>query len=66
MIILLLITFWDYSYNLDVGFSYDNNVYAYSQPYIDDFQNSVRPYRFPFEAYDDLMTSVDFDILVRN
>jgi hypothetical protein len=66
MIILLLIAFWDYSYNLDVGFDYDNNVYAYSQPYIDDFQNSVRPYRFPFEAYDDLVTSVDFDMLVRN
>ena len=66
MIILLLIAFWDYSYNLDVGFSYDDNVYAYSQPYIDDFLNGVRPYRFPFEAYDDLVTSVDFSMLVRS
>lgn len=66
MIIILLITFWDYSYNLDVGFSYDNNVYAYSQPYIDDFLDGIRPYRFPFEAYDDLVTSVDFALLVRN
>ncbi|MGB7054165.1 MAG: hypothetical protein WBE28_02450 [bacterium] len=66
MIIFFLIAFWDYSYNLDVGFGYDDNVYAYSQPHIDDFLNGVRPYRFPFEAYDDLVTGVDFNLLVRN
>ena len=66
MIVLLLITFWDYSYVLDVDFSYNDNVYAYSQAYIDDFLNQVRPYRFPFEAYDDLVTGVDFRLLVRN
>lgn len=66
MIFLILITFWDYSYNLDLDFNYDNNVYAYSQPYIDDFLNGIRPYRFPFETYDDMVTSIDFKLLVRN
>lgn len=66
MIVILLLAFWDYSYNLDIDFEYDNNVYAYSSQYIDDFLNQVRPYRFPFETYDDLVTSVDFRLLVRN
>ncbi|UCG29705.1 MAG: hypothetical protein JSV53_09400 [candidate division WOR-3 bacterium] len=66
MIIFLLFSFWDYSYDLDVDFNYDNNVYAYSQEYIDDFINGVRQYRFPFETYDDLITSFDFTLLVRN
>lgn len=66
MIALLLISLWDYSYNFDIGLTYDNNVYAYSQSYIDDFMNAVRPYRFPFETYDDMMTSADFALLVRN
>jgi len=66
MIVFLLLAFWDYSYNLDMDFDYDNNVYTYSQEYIDDFLNQVRPYRFPFETYDDLVTSVDFRLLVRN
>ena len=66
MILLLLVSFWDYSYNLDLDFQYDNNVYAYSQPYIDDFLNGIRFYRFPFETYDDMATCVDFRLLVRN
>ncbi|UCF71717.1 MAG: hypothetical protein JSW49_05455 [candidate division WOR-3 bacterium] len=66
MIAILLIAAWDHSYNLDIDFTYDDNVYAYSQSYIDDFLNSVRPYRFPFETYDDLTTSVDFALLLRN
>jgi hypothetical protein len=66
MIVFLLIAFWDYSYNFDIGFGYDDNVYTYSQPYIEDFLNGVRPYRFPFETHDDLVTSLDFSLLVRN
>jgi len=66
MIAILLLAFWDYSYNLDIDFNYDNNVYAYSQRYIDDFLNQIRPYRFPFETYDDLVTSIDFRLLIRN
>ncbi len=66
MIVILLFTFWDYSYNLDIGFSYDDNVYTYSQSYIDDFLNGIRSYRFPFETHDDLVTALDFRLLVRN
>jgi hypothetical protein len=66
MIIFLLITFWDYSYELDVNLAHDDNVYAYSQTYIDDFLDQMRPYRFPFETYDDLVTAVDFRLLMRN
>ena len=66
MFLLLFITFWDYSYNFDLDVTYDDNVYAYSQQYIDDYLNGIRPYRFPFETYDDLVTSFDFALLVRN
>lgn len=66
MIIFLLLTLWDYSYNLDIDFNYDSNIFAYSQSYIDDFLNYVDSYRFPFETYDDLTTSLDFGLLLRN
>lgn len=66
MIFLLLITVWDHSYEVDIDLAYDNNVYAYSQSYIDDFLKGTRAYRFPFETYDDLVTSVDFQLLLRN
>jgi hypothetical protein len=66
MILLFFISIWDYSYTVDIDLTYDDNVYAYSQPYIDDFLSGVRPYRFPFETYDDLVTSLDFALLLRN
>lgn len=66
MIVLLFLTFWDYSYNFDLDLTYDDNVYAYSQQYIDDYLNGIRSYRFPFETYDDLVTSFDFALLVRS
>lgn len=66
MILFILLTIWDYSYDFDVDVTYDNNVYAYSQEYIDDFLNGTYPYRFPFETYDDMVTSFDFSLLLRN
>ncbi len=66
MILFILFTLWDYSYNFDVDVTYDNNIYAYSQEYIDEFLDGIRPYRFPFDTYDDVITSFDFALLVRN
>lgn len=66
MMIFLLFALWDYSYNLNIDFNYDDNIFAYSQSHIDDFLNHVQPYRFPFEAHDDLITSLDFGLLLRN
>jgi hypothetical protein len=66
MVLLLFVTFWDYSYDFDLDFTYDDNIYAYSQQYIDDYLSGIRSYRFPFETYDDLVTSFDFALLVRN
>jgi hypothetical protein len=66
MILLTLLALWDYSYTFDVDVAYDNNVYAYSREYIDEFLNGVRSYRFPFETYDDMVTSYDFALLLRN
>lgn len=66
MILFILISLWDYSYNFDVDATYDNNIYAYSQEYIDEFLNGVRSYRFPFETYDDMITSFDLALLLRN
>lgn len=65
-VIILFCALWDYSYNCTVTFTYDNNIFAYSQEYIDDFMNQVRPYRFPFETYDDLYTEPDIDFRIRN
>lgn len=66
MILFILISLWDYSYNFDVDVTYDNNVYAYSQEYIDEFLDGIRAYRFPFETYDDMITSFDLALLLRN
>jgi hypothetical protein len=64
--ILYFIALWDYSYDCSINFTYDNNIFNYSQNYIDDFMGQIRPYRFPFETYDDFCTGVAMDILIRN
>jgi hypothetical protein len=65
-IIILLIAVWDYSYNFATDVTYDNNIFSYSSEYIDDFMNQVGPYRFPFETYDDLITSGKLNLFLRN
>ena len=66
MIVLLLVAIWDHSYEADIDLGYDDNIYAYSPSYIDDFLNGVNAYRFPFETYDDLVTSIDLRLRLRN
>jgi hypothetical protein len=68
MILLLatIISFWDCSYNIATEFTYDNNLFNYSAEYINDFMEQLRPYRFPFETYDDLRTSTHLSLLIRN
>ncbi|KPK71712.1 hypothetical protein AMJ87_06930 [candidate division WOR_3 bacterium SM23_60] len=66
MLFLFFVSLWDYSYDAVIDCAYDNNVYAYSNDYLDDFTNNVRAYRFPFETYDDMRTSTRLDLLVRN
>ena len=66
MILLFLLAAWDYSYDFGVTANYDNNIYAYSDEYIDDFLNAVNAYRFPFETHDDLITSADLVLRFRN
>lgn len=65
-IILLLFAFWDYSYVAESDISYNNNVFNYSSSYIAEFMDQIRPYRFPFETYDDLITSVKLHLRIRN
>ncbi len=65
-LLILLIAVWDYSYRFTTDFIYDNNVFSYSDQYIDDFVNSVRPYRFPFETYDDLIVGSNLQLYLRN
>lgn len=65
-IIIFLIAVWDYSYNFATDATYDNNIFSYSSEYIDDFMNQVSPYRFPFETYDDLITSGKLNLFLRN
>jgi hypothetical protein len=66
MVLLFLIGLWDYSYDAVIDVAYDNNVYAYSRDYLDDFTNNVRAYRFPFETYDDMRTHAALALLIRN
>lgn len=65
-LLILLIAVWDYSYRFTTDFIYDNNVFSYSDQYIDEFVNSVRPYRFPFETYDDLIVGSNLQLYLRN
>ena len=65
-LLILFISVWDYSYDVKVDFSYDNNIFSYSDEYIDDFLNQIRPYRFPFETYDDLISNAQMRFLLRN
>ncbi|UCG91145.1 MAG: hypothetical protein JSV97_08645 [candidate division WOR-3 bacterium] len=65
-IVIILVALWDYSYSVTARVTYDNNIFAYSQEYIDDFMNHVRPYRFPFETHDDLITSGNMHLYLRN
>jgi len=65
-ILILLVSVWDYSYGVDMDFSYDSNIFSYSEEYINDFMNQVKPYRFPFETYDDLISNAQLNFLLRN
>lgn len=65
-ILIFLIAVWDYSYSFTSDFTYDNNIFSYSAEYINDFMHQVRPYRFPFETYDDLISSAKLRLLLRN
>jgi hypothetical protein len=66
MIIAFVVALWDYSYTFSTDVMYDNNIFTYSQEYIDDFLNQIRPYRFPFETYDDLKSSAELHLRIRN
>ncbi|OGC43094.1 hypothetical protein A2Y85_02380 [candidate division WOR-3 bacterium RBG_13_43_14] len=66
LIIIALISFWDHSCETNAGIAYNNNIFAYSNEYIQDFMDQVRPYRFPFETYDDLELSQNISLLLRN
>ncbi len=65
-ILILIIAVWDYSYDFAADFTYDNNIFSYSEEYIDDFIQQVRPYRFPFETYDDLLSTATLRLYLRN
>jgi len=65
-IIVFILGVWDYSYTFAIDCVYDNNIFAYSQNYIEDFLAQTRPERFPFETYDDLITASRLNLLIRN
>ncbi len=65
-ILFFIILVWDYSYAVQMDFSYDNNIFSYSEEYIDDFMNHVAPHRFPFETYDDLISTAQLSFFLRN
>ncbi|MGB3479066.1 MAG: hypothetical protein WBB67_07885 [bacterium] len=65
-LLILFIAVWDYSYRFTTDFVYDNNIFSYSDEYIDEFINSVGAYRFPFETYDDLVIGSNLQFYLRN
>lgn len=61
-----IISIFDYSIKAGVGFSYNDNIFEYSQKYLEEFMQQISPERFPFETYDDLVTDIKFYLLLRN
>lgn len=49
----------------DIQFTYDDNIFLYSENDLKDFQRSIRPYRFPFETSDDFITILTGSIKLR-
>ncbi len=66
MIVLFIFSLWDYSYNITADFIYDNNIFNYSEKDLNEFLEYQSPYRFPFETYDDLITAMGLNLLLRN
>ena len=66
IILFYFISVFDYSLGLDANFAYDNNIFDYSQKYLNEFTQQIHPERFPFETCDDLITDVDVSLTLRN
>jgi len=49
----------------DIQFTYDDNIFLYSENDLKDFQRSIRPYRFPFETSDDFITTLTGSMKIR-
>lgn len=64
-IILFLFLTFDYSLNSGIEFIYDDNIFAYSQRYLDEFIHGLYPERFPFETYDDLCMGSYLQLLLK-
>lgn len=65
-ILLCFLSLWDYSYNVSAVTLYDNNVFSYSPERIQEFVDYTAPYKYPFETYDDLRTSLSVSLRLRN
>jgi hypothetical protein len=63
--LIALIAGFDYNLEYSGAIAYDNNIWEYSPQSLDDFTRRVRPYRFPFETYDDLATRHDIGLIFR-
>ncbi|MBS4015485.1 MAG: hypothetical protein KGZ86_03515 [Candidatus Latescibacteria bacterium] len=48
----------------DISTQYDDNIFLYSQEYLYDFKHQIRPHRFPFRTYDDLVTRLNLGLYV--
>ena len=49
----------------DIQFTYDNNIFLYSDNDLKDFERSIQAYRFPFETSDDFITTLTGSIGLR-
>jgi hypothetical protein len=64
-LLLFLIFSFDYSFKSRLNLGYDDNIYAYSKKYLDEFIHQIHPERFPFDTYDDLYTNYYIELLIR-
>jgi hypothetical protein len=53
------------NFEADIQFTYDDNIFLYSVKDLKDFQRSIRPYRYPFETYDDFITTLTGILRIR-
>jgi hypothetical protein len=53
------------NFTADIQFTYDDNIFLYSEKDLRDFERSIQPSRFPFETSDDFITTLTGNLRLR-
>jgi hypothetical protein len=50
--------------SIELNTIYNDNIFLFSDAYINDFKNQINAYRFPFSTYDDLITNINLSLRI--